>query len=296
MRSAFVNVLVEAARADDRVWMITPDLGYNVLEPFMDEFPDRFVNAGIAEQNAVGVAAGLALSGKMPFVYSIAPFVYARPFEQVRVDVAYQNLPVRLVGVGGGLSYGALGATHHSTEDLAVMRALPNMEVLAPGCVNEADAAARWALNRPAPMYIRLGKKGGPDLGYAPEFGRLHQVSTGARGALIATSTMLASALDLAQRHGLALYSAHTIKPFDNGKILDLARADMPLVTLEEHSIIGGLASCVSDALARNKLAAKFLPIAIPDKFSHIVGSAEYIRERIGLGGLDDRIKEFLRS
>ena len=133
MRNTFIHTLIEEAKKDERIFLITPDMGYSVLESFRDLFPDRFLNVGIAEQNAVGVATGLALSGKIVYVYSIIPFVTMRCFEQVRVDVAYMNTNVRLVGVGAGLSYGPAGATHHSIEDIAIMRALPNMTVCCPG-------------------------------------------------------------------------------------------------------------------------------------------------------------------
>jgi len=294
MRVEFIAKLVEAAKKDKRIWLITPDLGYGVLEPFAKAFPERFINAGIAEQNAVGMAAGLAAGGKIPYVYSIAPFVYARPFEQVRVDVAYQNLPVRLVGVGGGLAYGSLGATHHSTEDLAVMRALPNMTVMAPGCINEAEAVAEISVKLKGPMYIRLGNRGEPDYGYKIELGKFAQVVKGKGYALIAIGGMLEAAEKIARTNGWNLFSAHTLKPFDETAVLKLVHAGTPIITLEEHNIIGGLASATSDVIARSGMGAKFLPLAIPDKFSHIVGGQQYIRDHIGLGDLEKRIKKFL--
>ena len=133
MRKTFINTLVEEAAKDDRIFVITPDIGYSVLEVFRDKFPDRFLNVGVAEQNAVGIAAGMALRGMLPYVYTINPFVSMRPYEQIRVDVAYLNLDVRLIGVGAGFSYGSAGATHHSIEDIAIMRCLPNMTVICPG-------------------------------------------------------------------------------------------------------------------------------------------------------------------
>ena len=295
MRTEFINKLVELAKKDDRIWLITPDLGFGVLEPFEAEFPRRFINAGIAEQNAVGMAAGLAASGKIVYVYSIAPFVYARPFEQVRVDVAYQELPVKLIGVGGGLAYGFLGATHHSTEDLAVMRALPNMTVMAPGSINEAIGAAEISAKHKGPMYIRLGNRGEPDLGYPIELGKFAPVSKGKGATLIATGGILETAKEIADANGWSLLSAHTLKPLDTEAILKLLKAGEPIITLEEHNIIGGLASATSDVIATSGTAARFLPLAIPDKFSHTVGSQKFIRDHLGLGNLEQRIKEFLK-
>ena len=295
MRNRFIAELLKIAREDERVWLITPDLGYGVLESFAAEFPERFLNAGIAEQNAVGMAAGLAMSGKIPCVYSIAPFVWARPFEQVRVDCAYQNLPVRLVGVGGGVSYGALGATHHSIEDIAVMRSLPNMQVFAPGSVNEAAEIARHSARSSSPMYIHLGKKGEPEYSYATEIGKLARAAEGTDFTIIAMSTMLAPAVDLARKFSgrAEVWSAHTMKPFDSERVAEIARSGRPIITLEEHNIIGGLGSCVLEAVARAGIPSRVLTIAIPDEYSHIVGSQEYIRERLGLGDLERRIREF---
>ena len=133
MRTTFVKTLIELARKDDRIFLLTPDMGYSVLESFRDEFPDRFLNTGIAEQNTIGVAAGLALTGKIVYVYSIIPFVTMRCYEQVRLDLAYNNTNVKLIGIGAGLTYGSLGPSHHAVEDIAIMRSIPNMTVLCPG-------------------------------------------------------------------------------------------------------------------------------------------------------------------
>ena len=162
MRKTFINTLVEEAKKDARIFLITPDIGYSVLEPFMEQFPERFLNVGVAEQNAVSIAAGLALSGMIPYVYTIAPFVTMRPFEQIRVDVAYMNTNVRIVGVGAGFSYGAAGATHHSIEDIAIMRAIPNMTVVCPGDPWEVREAVKQSLSYKGPIFLRLGKQGEP--------------------------------------------------------------------------------------------------------------------------------------
>src|SRR3990167_1027873 len=160
MRKAFIETLIEAARRDERIFLITADLGYTIVEKFAEEFPRRFFNVGIQEQNAVSVAAGLALSGKIVYFYTIIPFATMRCYEQIRVDAAYLDTQVRLVGVGAGFSYGPAGATHHGLEDLALMRSLPNMTVLAPGDPHEVRALVRESVDVSGPVYIRLGRGG----------------------------------------------------------------------------------------------------------------------------------------
>lgn len=300
MRKTFINTLIEEARRDERIFLITPDLGYSILEPFQQEFPDRFLNVGIAEQNAISVAAGLALNGRVPYVYSIIPFVTSRCHEQVKLDCAYMNVNVRIVGVGAGYSYGAAGATHHSIEDIAIMRALPNMAVVAPGCPNEVKALAQYSAKHSGPMYIRLAKSGEPQINNTKiEFSKISTLIDGNDFAVIATSNMLEEAQNLVlqyKKEGThpTLLSAHTLKPFDDSKIIELIDAGMPVITLEEHSIIGGLASIISDIIARSGKGVKFLPIAISDKFSHYVGGQKFIKEKMGLSNLKEQTDKFL--
>jgi transketolase len=192
--------LIEQARVDERIFVITPDLGFSVLEKFAEEFPDRFLNVGIAEQNAVGVAAGMALSGKIVYVYSIIPFITMRCFEQVRVDVAYMRTNVRLVGVGAGFSYGPAGATHHAIEDIAIMRALPNMTVCCPGDPVETRELVNRSFSHEGPMYIRLGKNGEkkihPD-NFSLSIGQAKWVRDGEDAVLITTGNMLEQGVEL---------------------------------------------------------------------------------------------------
>src|SRR3954466_15559804 len=164
MRDAFFDALADLAAEDPRVWALTGDLGIGLFDPVEEAAPGRVLNVGIAEQAMVGIAAGLAYAGKLPFAYSIAPFATSRPHDQIRVDVAMARANVKIVGVGGGVSYGYLGPTHHAIEDLALMRALPGMTVLAPGDPGEARCATRAALAIDGPVYLRLGKNGEPDL------------------------------------------------------------------------------------------------------------------------------------
>ncbi|GAM11013.1 hypothetical protein OR1_03321 [Geobacter sp. OR-1] len=291
MRSTFVDCLIRRARIDERIFLVTPDVGFSVLEKFADEFPDRYLNVGIAEQNAIGVAAGLALSGRRPYVYSMVPFVTMRCFEQVRVDVAYMQTNVRLVGIGGGLTYGPAGTTHHAIEDIALMRALPNMTVCAPGDPVEARTLIEESFDHEGPIYFRLGRNGEPvlyDTGVKIEIGRAVTITEGDDFALIATGNMLelgkkvAHAMQEKGKNG-TLLSMHTIKPFDTEAVLGLIDKGLPIVTLEEHNVIGGLGSAVADVIAASGKATRFRKVGIPDVYTHSVGSQEYLKREFGL-------------
>jgi transketolase len=221
VRSAFVRSLMALAEEDKRVCLVTGDLGFGVVEPFAARFPGQFVNAGVAEQNMTGIAAGMALCGKVVFTYSIANFPTLRCLEQVRNDCCYHNADVKIVSVGGGLAYGALGASHHATEDIAVMRALPEMTVVAPGDPIEAEMATRALVARAGPAYLRLGRSGEPvvhsdDVNF--QIGKAIRVTDGDDVTLIATGTMLHATTQAAAqlaREGIAarVLSMHTIKP-----------------------------------------------------------------------------------
>ncbi len=292
MRNAFIRNLTELARKDARIVLVTADMGFSVFEKFMEEFPDRAFNTGIAEQNSVGIASGLALCKKIPFVYSIAPFVTMRPFEQVRIDVCYQNLPVKLVGAGGGLTYGALGPTHHSIEDISLMRALPNMTVFCPGDPVEAELSMLEAHRIPGPAYIRLGKGGGDPIVHKtkPKFrlGKGIVLKKGKDVAIISTGNMLQTAVQASEelkKHGVdcGVVSMPVVKPIDKELIISMANEGHKILTLEEHSIIGGLGSAVAEVLAEGEAKARFARIALPDRFCSEVGSQEYLRDLYGL-------------
>ena len=301
MRSSFINTLIELAQRDQRIYLITADLGYSVLEVFADRFPDRFLNVGIAEQNAIGIASGLALNGRIPYVYSIIPFVTGRCYEQIKNDMAYMNTNVRIVGVGAGYAYGALGATHHAIEDLAIIRALPNMSIMTPGCPNEVKKLVEYSIKHNGPLYIRLAKNGEPHINNSGiAFGKFSKLCDGNDVAIISTSSMLSDAYSVVNRLKdedilASLYSVHTLKPFDNNEMDKIINSNVPIITLEEHNIIGGLASAVSLRIAISGKGVKFLPIAVPDQFSHFVGSQTFIKNKMGLGDLENKIRSFLK-
>lgn len=258
MRAAFIEELLRIAEVDRRIWLVTGDLGYSVLEPFADRFPERFLNAGVAEQSMMGLAAGLARSGAIVFVYSIANFPTFRCLEQIRNDVCYANASVVVVSVGSGFSYGSHGYTHHAIEDLAVMRSLPGITVVSPGDPFEARHATRELAERAGPAYLRLGKAGEAaveapaDGGF--EVGRLRLIRDGSDVSLLATGSVLTVVDEAARRlaaEGIhtRVYSAHTLKPFDSAALADAARETRGVVTVEEHRSIGGLRSAVAEAL-----------------------------------------------
>ena len=292
MRSAFFTALVNAAEANPNLVLIVGDLGFGVVETFARRFPKQFLNIGIAEQNMIGVAAGLALSGKTVFVYSIANFPTIRCLEQIRNDVCYHKADVKVVSVGGGLSYGSLGMSHHATEDIAIMRSLPGLTVLAPGDPSEAQFATKAIASQHGPAYLRLGRAGEEDAGcgaFPFTIGKATQLRDGDDITLIATGAMLPTTLRVADKLGGQGYQArvlsmHTLKPFDSDAVLDAAEATGAILTIEEHSVMGGLGSIVAEALAESDLPPiAFKRMGLPSAFISEAGSQIYLREKLGL-------------
>lgn len=290
MRNAFIETLFAQAERDERIWLLCGDLGYSVLERFAQRYPNRFVNIGVAEQNMIGVAAGLALSGKIVFVYSIANFPVMRPLEQIRLDLCYHNLPVKIVSVGGGLAYGPAGYSHHAVEDLAVMRGLPNMTVLAPGDPVEAKLATEAIVKQLGPCYLRLGKAGEPVVHTEPpvfEIGKAILCRDGADITLISTGGMLqtvVAAADQLRQTGCAarVLSMHTVQPLDEAAVEAAARETGALITIEEHGP-GGLGSAVGEVLARLGQAVKFVPLRLAHTAVSQAGTQETLRAAQGL-------------
>jgi transketolase len=291
VRTAFAETLLELMAADERIWLVTGDLGFSVLEPFIERFPGRYVNAGVAEQNMTGVAAGLASCGHTVFTYSIANFPTIRCLEQVRNDVCYNGLNVKIVSVGGGFAYGPQGYTHHGLEDLAVMRTLPGMTVVAPGDPVETRLATRAVAVRRGPCYLRLGKAREPVVHPSPppfQLGRAIGIRPGRDLTLISTGGILAYAVAVADRLRSAagadarVLSMHTLKPLDEDAIAAAARETRAILTVEEHSIVGGLGSAVADVIATRGLGCKFVKWGAPDGLLHAVGSQDYLRSLCG--------------
>jgi transketolase len=292
MRSTIVRTLAEEASAGIDLHLLTGDLGFKVLDPFRDAHPARFTNVGVSEANMISLAAGMALSGKRPVCYSMVPFLFYRAFESVRLDVVAHGLPVLLVGVGGGLSYGHEGVSHHAVEDLAIARSLPGLQVFAPGDPLEAAAAVRAALRHDGPTLIRVGQNNDPVVHAAPITGlgkplRVRGSSTSL--AVFATGHILATAKEACDKVGVqtgadvSLYSVPGIKPFDVAFVQDVAKTARAIVTIEEHSIIGGLGSMVAEALFDARWGGHFEKIGLPDAYCEMHGTLPWLRKHYGL-------------
>ena len=289
MRDKFIETLAEEVEINSNIILITGDLGFGVLDSFRDKYPNNFINAGVAEQNMTGIAAGLALEGKIVFTYSIANFPTMRSFEQIRNDVCYHDLNVNIVSVGAGFSYGSLGMTHHATEDLAVMRSLPNMTMLSPSGLWETAEATKALIRTSGPGYLRLDKSKGDDKPLDDkeffEVGKSRILSNGKDCTIIVTGGILEEAQKakiILEEIGIStkILNVHSIKPIDTESIIDAYTSTSATVTLEEHSIIGGLGSAVAEIIADNQLAGKkFMRIGLRNGFSTIVGSQAYLRE-----------------
>lgn len=291
MRNAFLDELFELAKRDPRIVFVTGDLGFSVVERYMEELPDQFVNAGVAEQNMTGLAAGMALCGKIVFTYSIANFPTLRCLEHIRNDVCYHDANVKVVSVGGGFAYGSLGMTHHATEDLGVMRMLPNMVVVAPGDPIETRAATKAIAAYPGPCYLRLGKSGEPVV-HEHEItfvlGRALIARDGSDVTLISTGGMLHGAMRAADSLAadgvdVRVISMHTLEPLDKEAVFAAARETQAIITLEEHGIVGGLGSAVAELLAESSERVPFRRMGVPHRFSPRVGSQEFMLDENGL-------------
>src|SRR6185437_14577114 len=279
------------------------DLGFGVMEGFARAYPHQFLNIGVAEQNMTSVAAGMALAGRVVFTYSIGNFPTLRCLEQIRNDACYHMADVKVVSVGGGFAYGALGMSHHATEDLAIMRALPNMVVVAPADPLETAAAVRAVAARPGPCYLRLGRAGEHTVhgdGLRFELGKAITVRDGGDVTLISTGAMLERAIRVAERldaegvHARVL-SMHTLKPLDTDAVVAAARHTGAIVTLEEHSAIGGLGSAVAEALLDGPVRrVRLRRVALASRFASTVGGPEYLRDTLGLS--ESAIAEAVRS
>jgi transketolase len=291
MRNAFIRGLTALAGRDDRVALLTGDLGFKIFDDFARRFPGRFINAGVAEANMAGVAAGMAMDGLRPFTYSITPFATLRCFEQIRNDVCYHNLPVTIVGVGGGFAYGPNGATHHALEDIAVMRTLPNLTVVCPGDPVEAELAVLQIGAQTGPVYLRLGRAGDPVVHqHPPEFriGSAITLQPGSDCVLISTGGILSVAMEAAGLLRAASIQArvvnmHTVKPLDSATLAQCCKQNVPVFTIEEHSQAGGLGSAIGEWLCEHQVSCRLNLIAASGHFAHRSGSQNFLRAQEGL-------------
>jgi transketolase len=299
MRTVFNNTLMELAEKNENIFLILADIGFGEIEPFCSRFPERSFNVGICEQDMAGIAAGIALNGNIAFTYSIANFPTLRCFEQIRNDICYHKANVKIITIGGGVVYGPLGISHQSTEDLSLMRALPNIVVVAPGDLVEAELLTRAFVEWEGPCYMRCGYKGEPAL-YEKKpdlkIGKAITIREGKDLTLIAIGEMLPTAVEIADEiksEGLSIrvLSMHTLKPLDKEAIIKAAQETKRIITLEENNILGGLGGAVSEVLAETgNLNIKFKRMGFNDIYPSKVGYREYLRKIYGFSK-DDIIK-----
>lgn len=295
MRTAFINQLILEAKTNKKIFLLTGDLGFNVIEPYIKLFPDRFINVGIAEQNMVGIASGLAMEGYCVYIYSIGNFPTLRCIEQIRYDVCYHNLNVKIIAVGGGFAYGSLGASHHATEEIGMLRTIPNLVVCAPGDPFEAKAIANLTSKYNGPCYVRLGKAGEPVVHKKEiekiDIGDVLKIREGGKTAVFSTGAMLKYVIDFIYNNDLesSIYSFPFIKPINQQKLIDIIESHNKIITIEEHQAQCGFGSAIleiiNDLRCDNKLLIHpaIKRIAIKDKFFPIAGSQEYLRIIAGL-------------
>ena len=303
MRDTFVKTLLEIAKKDKNVYIVTGDLGFGVLKPFWEELPDQIINAGIAEQNMTSIAAGLAMQGKVVYTYSIGNFPTLRCIEQIRNDCAYHDADVKVVCVGGGFVYGSLGMSHHATEDIAMMRALPNVTVVAPGDLVEAACATKAIYETPGTCYLRLGRGGEKQIHDSIdnfEIGKAIKIQDGEKIAIFSTGAIfdeVDEACKVLREEGIVptVYTFPTVKPVDKDVILECASQYDTIITVEEHNLSGGFGSAVAEVLAEQDCKkAKLVRIALDDRYSCIVGSQKYLRQQYSIDSkaIIEKVKE----
>ena len=296
MRTAFINQLIKEAKENKNIFLLVGDLGFSVVEPFSAKFPERFLNVGIAEQNMAGIAAGLATQGYCVYIYSIGNFPTLRCMEQIRYDICYHNLNVKIVAVGGGYAYGPLGASHHATEEIGMLRTIPNLVVCSPADPVEAKAITTFSAEHTGPCYIRIGKAGEPlihkDQGELKiELGDIIPITEKGKTAVLVTGSILKYVIDFVSNENITcgIYSFPFVKPMNSEILLRIFKSYKKIITVEEHQANGGFGSAILEQIHNfadlNQLQA--LPavkrVAIQDKFYSVAGSQEYLRKLAGL-------------
>lgn len=307
MRDAFVRVLLDEMERNERIVLMTGDLGFGVLRPVRERFPDRLINAGIAEQGMVSMAAGLSATGRTVVVYSIGNFSTLRPLEQIRNDCAYHEADVKIVCVGGGFVYGSLGMSHHATEDMAIMRALPGVTCFTPGDPSEAGIVTRTMLRRKGTCYLRLGRGNEPRVHEAePQGWKVPEALTLRNGkdlALLSAGgilTQTAGAAELLAERGIGaeVVSFPCLKPLDREKIRELAGRFRLMITVEEHNITGGFGGAVCEAASELGYGCVIKRIGLDDCFTSVVGDQQYLRTVYGMDArsIADRAEAWLNE
>lgn len=294
MKKALINAVCNLMDENENVYMFTADLGYGVMNNIIENYSEKFVNMGICEQNMASTAAGMAMEGNIVFMYSIGNFPTLRCLEQIRNDIAYHCANVKIVAVGGGFAYGNLGMSHHATEDIAVMRAIPGMTVFSPADSSEVTAVVKEAAKIDGPVYIRLGRGGEPDVAHISlDINKVMRIAERESDsmkpsiALLGTGTVVADVADaskqLKETYNVSAYSIPKLKPIDMDGVLEICKSNDCVVTVEEHNIVGGLGSAIAEVIADNKVGTRLFRIGMNDQFTQVVGSPDYLRHYYGL-------------
>ncbi|MBV8600431.1 MAG: transketolase [Candidatus Eremiobacteraeota bacterium] len=303
MRKAAMQSIYRLAQRDPRVVFIGSDLGAGTLDEMRETIPERWIMEGVSEANVIGMAAGLAMEGFVPYVNTIATFLTRRCYEQIAIDLCLHNLPVRLIATGGGGVYAPLGPTHMAVEDLAIMRALPNMTVVAPVDPFEMERAMDASLEAPGPMYLRIAKGGEAVVTGDAEFalGKAVRLRAGRDVAFVGTGVMSARALaaaELLAADGIdaAVLHVHTLKPLDVAALEEAVRGKKLVVSVEEHTRVGGLGSAVAEVLAERGAGVPLLRLGLADRFSRDYGNQDHVLSVAGLQPVDlrERVRERL--
>lgn len=302
MRSTFSIALTDIALSDPRVILLTGDHGYALFDEFRQSCPDQYINAGIAEQNMIGVSAGLARAGFRPYVYGLSAFVPIRVIEQIKIDLAHDCLPVVLIGDGAGFVYSHLGTSHQSTEDIAVTRALANLHVYSPADRHELRRCLELSADITTTTYLRIGKADRGDIhagSINASAGEVLKVRHGKPELIfLAVGSMVRTAIDVAESAypDATVWSAPFVKPIDEAKIIEIARQASAIVCFEEHSIYGGFGSLIAEMISEH-VPTKLLRIGVQDRYSNACGSYEYLLQEHGLDveSINERIKQFMK-
>lgn len=291
MRTTTIKTLLELIAEGHDIHLLTADLGFGLLNPFMEDYPDRFTNMGVAEANMIGVAAGMAMRGKRVYCYSMVPFLIFRTLDQIRSDLCGMHLPVTLIGVGGGLAYGLEGMTHHAIEDIAIARALPGLTLFAPGDPVECRSLVKETVRLDGPCYLRLGGNNDPVVHNGNQTivaGKMAAIREEGEAAIIVNGAMLPRvkvAAEMLTEEGIhcRLYSLHTIKPLDEDRIRKIANECHCIVTVEEHSLINGIGTAVAEVLFDASYHGNFKKLGLPDEYCRQLGDREWLRDNYKL-------------
>jgi len=293
MRDCFANTIATLGEKNKKIFIVAADISpAGRMETFQKKYPDRFINVGVAEQTMIGVAAGLAMKKMIPFAYTISTFALYRPFEMIRTDACYQNVPVTIVGMGAGTIYSTLGATHLTQEDVSIARSVPNLQVLAPCDLNELENCIKFCVNKSKkPTYLRIGKTG--EKNYTSkknwQFGKINKIISGRNTCILSFGPIIKIAFEIIKKlknKKISIYSCHSLKPFDEEGIKKILKKYKTIITLEDHSIIGGLGNIIQSYAGIYKYKGKIKNFALKDKFIHAYGSQ---KDLLNLHGISEK-------